>query len=193
MLGGMPRLLLVAAVAATALTGCASKSPAAPAAGGQSTAPVSSSPPARPTFSIPPQPTPSIDPCKLTAAQISAVVKFSVTRKATNNPGQCEYLHDPGGSVWFSVDTSDVVDLRRDKGDETFSLGGRYITIVDETGFAHEAFTAVKNPGDKSPGVIADAVVYLHPGRLKLRIYYPQGGRMPGRANALTLAHKMVG
>lgn len=139
-------------------------------------------------------PTPFTNPCRLSAAEISAVVGFAVVKKATQtSPDQCDYpAAAEGGDVWFRVDNTDVVDETRDKSLETFSLGGKYVTIVDESGFPHEAFTAVKNPGDKSPGVIADAMVYLHPGRVVLRIYYPQGGKPPGRQHAITLAHKMI-
>jgi hypothetical protein len=179
-----------------ALSACASPSAAPSAAGPSSTAPSTTAPVTpRPTATriVIPTPVLPVDPCKLTAAQITAVVGFSVTRKAKNYAGQCEYLHADGGSVWFRVDASAVYDITRDKNDETFSLGGRYVTITDETGFAHEAFTAVKNPGNQSPGVIADAIVYLHPGRVQLRIYYPGGAKPPGRQHALTLEHKMVG
>jgi hypothetical protein len=181
------------AVLAVALAGCASsKSPAsvsastAPAGGTTTTAPAPS------TTRLPiPLPTPSIDPCKLTATQVSKVVGFAVTRKAKNNPGQCEYVTE-AGNVWFSVDTAPTLELTRAKNDEKFSLGGRYVTITDENGFPHEAFTAVKNPGDKSPGVIADFFGWLAPGQLKIRVYYPQGGRPPGRQHVLTLAHMML-
>jgi len=182
-----PALLLAAALA---LTACASKSPSAPAASASAS---SSSPRPSTTRFVMPTPVLAVDPCKLTDAQISGVVGFSVRKSANNRPGQCEYLHEPGGSVWFSVDTSTVEDKPRAKADENFSLGGRYITITDESGFAHDAFTAVKNPGDKSPGVIADGWVWLDPGHLKLRIYYPSGGTPPGRQHALRLAHLMVG
>jgi hypothetical protein len=179
-----------------ALSACASPS-AGPSAGPSSSGVPSTTAPGTPrpttTRIVIPTPTLPVNPCKLTAAQISAVVGFAVTRKAKNNPGQCEYVHADGGSVWFSVDTQDIYDITRDKNDDTFSLGGKYVTITDETGFAHEAFTAVKNPGSLSPGVIADAMVYLHPGRVQLRIYYPGGGKPPGRQHALTLEHKMVG
>jgi hypothetical protein len=178
-------------IAAAALSGCAAKKAGTPAALAGSTPPATATPrPSTTRLVIPTQVLP-LDPCRLTPAAITQVVGFAVTRKAKNNPGQCEYVN-PDGSVWFSVDASNVLDLKRAKADDTFSLGGRYVTIVDETGFAHETFTAVKNPGDKSPGVIADAEAFLAPGHLKLRIYYPQGGQKPGRANALTLLHKML-
>jgi hypothetical protein len=187
---------VAAAVAVGACGGTASPSGTAATSGPPATATTAGATPSHPAiptrFPLPTQAL-AVDPCRLTAAEISAVVKFAVTKKAKNNPGQCEYLADPGGSVWFSVDAASVLDQRRDKNDETFSLGGRYVTIADEKGFAHEAFTAVKNPGDKSPGVIADFQAWLAPGHLKIRIYYPQGGTPPGRANVLTLAHKMLG
>jgi hypothetical protein len=186
----MRRTATTAALAVVLLAGCASGGGAPEAA--KSTPPPSSATP-RPSTTrlVVPTQAPSIDPCKLTAAQVSAVVGFTVTRKAKNYPGQCEYVTE-AGSVSFSVDTAPVFEEARAKGDETFSLGGKYVTITDEKGFPHEAFTAVKNPGDKSPGVIADAVVWLAPGTLRLRIYYPQGGTPPGRQHALTLAHKML-
>jgi hypothetical protein len=181
-----------ALLVAAALVGCGSE-PSSPKATG-TTPPSATTPAAAPSTTrlVIPTQVPSINPCKLTAAEISGVVGFSVTRKATNNPGQCEYTHDPGGSVWFSVDTAPTLDLTRAKADEQFSLGGKYITITDEPGFPHEAFTAVKNPGDKSPGVIADFFGWLAPGQLKIRVYYPSGGREPGRQHALTLARKML-
>jgi len=182
-----------ALLGALVLAGCASKSPsppAAPAGGTTSRARVSA--PATTHLALPTQPPPPIDPCKLTAAQIGAVVGFAVVKQPPTVSGQCEYRSEPGGLVWFSVDSWATLDLARDKADETFSLGGRYVTITDETGFPHEAFTAVKNPGDKSPGVIADLQAFLAPGHLKLRIYYPQGGTPPGRKHALALAHLML-
>jgi hypothetical protein len=178
-------------VAAAALSGCAAKRAGTPAAATGSAPLVTATPRPSTTHLVIPSQALPLDPCKLTPAVIAQVVGFAVTRKANNNPGQCEYVH-PAGSVWFSVDASNDLNLQRAKADETFSLGGRYVTIVDETGFPHETFTAVKNPGDKSPGVIADAQTFLAPGHLKLRIYYPQGGKKPGRANALTLLHKML-
>lgn len=178
-------------VAAAALSGCAAKKAGTPAAATGSVPPVTATPRPSTTRIVIPSQVLLVDPCKLTPAVIAQVVGFAVTRKANNNPGQCEYVTE-GGSVWFSVDSSNVLDLKRAKADDTFSLGGKYVTIVDETGFPHETFTAVKNPGDKSPGVIADAETFLAPGHLKLRIYYPQGGQKPGRANALTLLHKML-
>jgi hypothetical protein len=183
--------LLVTACASPSATSSAPTTSGPPAATSTTTSP--SPRPTTTSFVIPTQ-TPFIDPCKLTPAQISAVVGFTVVKKATQLAGQCEYPAQPeGGNVWFRVDNTAVVDLRRDKGDETFSLGGRYVTITDESGFPHEAFTAVKNPGDKSPGVIADAVVYLHPGQVHLRIYYPGGDKPPGRQHAIRLEHLMVG
>jgi hypothetical protein len=143
-------------------------------------------------ITIPPQ-VPPFDPCKLSAAQVSRIVGFTVVVQPKRSPEQCEYDARAGGSVWLRVDSNPIINVTRDKADETFSLGGRYITIVDETGFPKGGFTAVKNPGDKSPGVIADAVIYLDPGHVVLRIYYPSGGRPPGRAHALALAHALVG
>jgi hypothetical protein len=182
---------VAALLAAATLAGCASGSSSPNAAG--TTPATATTPAAAPTthFVVPTQLT-KLDPCKLTAAEISAVVGFSVKRDAKNYPGQCQYSHDPGGHVWFSVGTSPTADVTRVKADEKFSLGGRYITITDETGFPHEALTAVKNPGNQSPGVIADFYGWLAPEFLKIRIYYPSGGKEPGRQHALTLAHKML-
>lgn len=182
-----PALLLAATLV---LIACASKSPSSPAAPASSTSPTPR--PSTTRFVIP-TPALAVNPCKLTDAQVSAVVGFGVKKKATNYEGQCEYLHDPGGSVWFSVDAGTGEEEPRAKADESFSLGGRYITITDESGFAHDAFTAVKNPGDKSPGVIADFWAFLAPGHFKIRIYYPSGGTPPGRQHALRLAHLMLG
>jgi hypothetical protein len=192
MLAAMRLPAAPAVVLLLALAGCAS--------GTSSPSAVTSSGPSRPASAPPPTtqltipaPALAVDPCKLTDAQVSAVVGFAVVKKKTNISGQCEYLHDPGGSVWFSVDAASTEDLGRGKSEETFSLGGRYVTITDEQGFAHDTFTAVKNPGDKSPGVIADLWAWLAPGHLKLRIYYPGGGKPPGRQHALRLAHLMLG
>lgn len=138
-------------------------------------------------------PTPPIDPCKLSAATISGIVGFAVTQQPKQYPETCDYRGNPDGSVSISARPEPTVNLTRDKADEKFSLGGRYITITDETGFAKPAFTAVKNPGYQSPGVIADAVVYVDGGKIVLRIYYPSGGHEPGRAHALAIAHKLVG
>jgi hypothetical protein len=184
-----PALLVAAALV---LTACASKSPSAPAASGSS-APTTSSPAPSTTRFVIPTPVLAVDPCKLTDAQVSAVVGFGVKKKSQNIAGHCEYAHDPGGSVSFSVDAGTGEEEPRAKADENFSLGGRYITITDESGFAHDAFTAVKNPGNQSPGVIADFWAYLSPGHFKLRIYYPSGGKEPGRQHALRLAHMMLG
>jgi hypothetical protein len=188
------RTSVAVTLAAALLTGCGGKSApsnAGPAATNASTTAPAATPTA--TRLVIPTPVPAVDPCKLTDAQVAAVVGFSVKKKAQNVSGQCEYLHDPGGSVWFSVDAGTGEEEQRAKAEDTFSLGGRYVTIADETGFAHDAFTAVKNPGDKSPGVIADFWAFLAPGHFKLRIYYPQGGTPPGRAHALRLAHLMLG
>jgi hypothetical protein len=184
----------VTAVAAVALGGCGSGTPAAPRAGGSSAPAPAGASPTTTRFVIPTPAPPKIDPCKLTPAQIRGVVGFAVTRKPQSSPGQCEYqTADTAGNVWFSVDSADVEDEARAKGEDTFSLGGRYVVVSDETGFAGDAFTAVKNPGDKSPGVIADLWAWLAPGHLKIRVYYPQGGTPPGRRHVLALAHLMLG
>lgn len=138
-------------------------------------------------------PTPPIDPCKLSAATISGVVGFAVTQQPKRDPETCDYEGSPDGSVNIAARPLTNIVVKADKSGESFSLGGRYITITDETGFPKGGFTAVKNPGDKSPGVIADAVVYVEGGRINLRIYYPSAGRPPGRAHALRLAHLLVG
>jgi hypothetical protein len=175
-----------AALVLLALAGCGGAS--TPAATTGTTPPATT----RPTFTIPPPAPPPIAPCKLTAAHISAVVGFPVGKPKQQQPETCQYDDPAGGNVWFRVDASDAVDVTRDKASDTFSLGGKYVTITDETGFPHQAFTAVKNPGDKSPGVIADGMVYLGPGHLQVRVYYPSSGKPPGRAHALTLLHDML-
>jgi hypothetical protein len=193
MLSGMRlsrNAVAVAAVLALPLAACGGGSSKAPKAAPATSASLTRTP--FPGFSIPSQTLP-FDPCKLSSAQVSGVVGFPVVRQPKRVPDQCEYSSAPGGQVSIRVDSSSTINISRDKADETFSLGGRYITFVDETVFPKGGFTAVKNPGDKSPGVIADAVVYLDPGHIVLRIYYPQGGRQPGRAHALALVRALIG
>lgn len=142
------------------------------------------------TFTIPKTTfPPGQDPCKLSDADVSAAVGFTVHRTTPPNDMSCLYVASD------EIGAPSVYILRRvgteaaAKSDSVFSLGGaKPATVTDVSGFKGWAFTALQEHHDTvDGGVELDGGAYFS---TRIRVESPGSPDLPNRSVALL--HKLV-